>query len=473
VVAHHKGAAMLGLDNNQKESIGLNHVLRQLAPASPYGMEKLRQIGPFSCPNAVNRCFDNMEKLMRYDLTPLWDILAHFKNMRGTLTKLAEGGMLNEIELFETKGFLLTLERFLPIFNEANTYLELADISFMPMMPALDILDPKKLRIATFSLDDGFSDDLATIRHERPWEEQVAEEMRIMSELSIKLRPHIPKFRGNMDNLGRLDLTMAKAALALRHNCGRPIIGKTAVIMQDMTNPRVAAALAENNRTMTPVSLKLDKGVTVITGANMGGKSVVIKTVALNAALCALGLFVFAGKAEIPLFDGIFLMTQDMQDTTVGLSSFGGEVARLNALVARLNSAGDFLFIALDEPARTTNPAEGAAIVRALTDWLDGAGQISLISTHYDNITARDARYYRVAGLAHLPQSLDQAHIGDYMDYRLLEAAPNDPIPRDALKICKLLGLDSSLMSKIEGEYLGSGSGLQASLGEWATTVRP
>ena len=446
---------MLGLDDTQKEAIGLNHVLRRLTPASPYGMEKLRQIVPFCCPAIVNRRFNNIEKLMGYDLTSLRDVLAHFKNIRGILTKLAGGGTLNEVELFEIKGFLLTLERFLPIFNEVNASLQLADISLLPMTPALDILDPQKLRVASFSLDDGFSEDLAAIRRDRPWEEQVAEELRIMSELSIKLCPHISKFRSNIDNLGQLDLTMAKAALAARHNCVRPKISKNTVVLQDMTNPMVAAALAKNSRAMTPVSLTLDAGVAVITGANMGGKSVAIKTVVLNAALCALGFFVFAGKAEIPLFDSIFLMSQDMQDTARGLSSFGGEVARLNALSASLNSAraANLLLIALDEPARTTNPAEGAAIVRAIALWLAKSGQISLLSTHYDNITAPNARYYRVAGLTNLPQSLSRAHIADYMDYRLMETAANDPIPRDALKICKLLGLEGSLMSKIESEY--------------------
>ena len=444
---------MLGLDTTQREAIGLNYILRLLSPVSPYGTEKLRQIAPFTCSDAANRCFDNIEKLMVQDTEPLRDILAHFKNIRGILTKLA-GTALNEVELFETKGFLLTLESFLPVFNEINAYLQLSDIVFTPMTPALDILDPKKTRIAPFSLDDGFSDILPAARRKISWEEQTAEEMRIMSELSIQLRPHIPKFSRNMDSIGHLDLAIAKATLAAAHYCVRPKISEATVVLHEMTNPMVADALAETGCVMTPVSMTLGANKPVIiTGANMGGKSVAIKTAALNAALCTLGIPVFASKAEIPLFDSIFLVSQDLQNTDAGLSSFGGEVIRLNDLAVSLNSTQSNLFIALDEPARATNPAEGAAIVRALAAWLAQSGQICLLSTHYDGITAPNAKYYRVAGLTNLPKSLGQANIADYMDYRLVETNAADPIPKDALKICKLLGLDDELMAKIEEEY--------------------
>lgn len=45
----------------------------------------------------------------------------------------------------------------------------------------------------------------------------------------------------------------------------------------------------------------------MITGANMGGKSVALKTVAENVLLFQMGFFVFAKYASIPLLDFIFL----------------------------------------------------------------------------------------------------------------------------------------------------------------------
>ncbi|MCL2375786.1 MAG: Type 1 glutamine amidotransferase-like domain-containing protein [Defluviitaleaceae bacterium] len=457
---------MLGLDNAQKEAIGLDFVLKQLSPATPYGAEKLRQIAPFARgeEDAANRCFDNIEKLMGQNLDGLRGIMVHFKNIRGTLAK-CEGLALNEVELFEIKGFLLTFESFLAAYSEVDAQLGLVDMPFAPMAKALDILDPQKARIAPFSIEDGFSPQLAAIRREKNsaehkprWEEIVAaedaEEMRIMAELSAGLRIHLPTFNSNIESLGDLDLAMAKAALAVQHGAVRPKVGKTAVMLRDMTNPMISASLAQSGRVMTPVTLTPDVGVAIITGANMGGKSVAIKTAALNVALCALGIPIFAHEAEIPLFDGIFLVSQDLQDTAHGLSSFGGEVLRLNALADRLRR--DFLFVALDEPARATNPAEGAAIVRAAAAWLSQSGSVCLISTHYDGVTAPKAQYYRVSGLTNLPGDINlhaAGRIADFMDYRLIQARANDPIPKDALKICRFLGLDDGLMKKIENEY--------------------
>ena len=440
---------MLGLDDAQKQAIGLDFVLRRLDLATSYGKEKLREVAPFGPGNEAmaNRCFDSIEKLMESrQLDNLRGIMAHFKNIRQILVK-CESTPLNEIELFEMKRFLLTFETFMSAFD-----LTLNDIAFTPMTHILDVLDPHGKRIAPFSIEDGFSDCLAAIRREKQRLQDTAqrveivaaesaEEIRIMSELSAKLRPHVATIRKNIDCLGVLDFAMAKAMLTLHFGCVRPKINQGGVLLRDMTNPMVADALAQKGKAFTPVTLNLKAGVAIITGANMGGKSVSIKTAVLNVALCQLGFFVFAQEAEIPLFDGIFLISQDMQDALSGLSSFGGEIFGLNALTARLKT--EFLFVSLDELARSTNPAEGAAIVRAVTVYLAQSGSVCLISTHYDSVASPNVKHYRVAGITDL----------NYMDYRLIEASFADPIPRDALKICKLLKLDGRLMDLIEEEY--------------------
>jgi len=64
--------------------------------------------------------------------------------------------------------------------------------------------------------------------------------------------------------------------------------------MEDMINPQIADVLEEKGKRFTPVSIALEKGATVITGANMGGKSVALKTIALNILLTQCG---FEGEA--------------------------------------------------------------------------------------------------------------------------------------------------------------------------------
>ena len=426
-----------GLTDKQKEDIGLSFVQAQLGCRSPYGKEKARQNAPFSAArqNKLEICFDNMEKVLvlygksAADMEDLCDLLAHFKNIRAIVDKCADTP-LGQVELFELKGFLLTMERFLPLFIALKTDFE--GIVFKPMTAALDILDPHSKRVAPFYIEDSATPALAVIRQEKAAAGQGkeraeiaaredAEEMRIMAELSRRLRMHLPDFYANMDNLGQLDFAIAKAKLAQKFGAARPKIAKDRVVLENMLNPLVAHALAAKGKEFTKISINLKKASTIITGANMGGKSVAIKTAALNATLACLGFFVFADAAEVPLFDDICLLAEDLQNAADGLSSFGAEITHLNEILHK--SKTQFMLILLDEPARTTNPAEGAAIARALVAHLAQSGCVCLISTHYDQVEGD--KHYRVAGLAeNVPQG---ASIGDYMDYTLIEIDTKTP----------------------------------------------
>ena len=467
---------MPNLNHSQKDAIGLNFVLNRLAPRSPYGTQAARQAaahGPGSAKD-LNHCFDNMEnvqKLAQNNSIPLekiTNLLAHFKNIRTTIEKCVNTP-LGEVELFELKDFLLHSERLIPLFD--NIKRNFIGISFIPTTLALNILDPHNKRIAPFAIEDDASPDLSAIRAKKAQIEAAiqkepdsqskndllhartgivaqedAQEMLVMADMTRRLRQHLPAIRANMDALGLLDLTIAKAMLAQKMGAVRPKISTAHIMLKNMHNPMVAQALAP--KAFTKVSLHLGPGTTIITGANMGGKSVAIKTAVLNIALCRLGFFVFAEYAEIPLLDGLCLLSDDLQDALKGLSSFGAEITWLNKTIAL--SKQQFLFIALDELARATNPAEGAAIVRATAAYLAQTGCICLMSTHYDRAAGPGMRHYQVAGLA--PNADNPANIGDYMDYNLIEVAAATAAPKDALRICKLLGLAPDLLAKIEAE---------------------
>ena len=476
---------MFGLNPSQKDAIGLTFVLNQLTPDSPYGTEKIKQITPFNrcCNKGLSVCFDNMEKIIslvkenKAEMEELRLHLMSLKNIRAAVVKCSTQ-TINHVEMFEVKNFLLTFEKLERAFKKITDTMTLADIHLQPMNEALSVLDPTGLKIAAFTVD---SPELQVIRSEKlrveallqradnPGAHNVLtterftlvkkedmEESRVLQELSEKLRGYIPVFLSNMDHIGTLDLTIAKALLALKYQAVRPTIsGNSVLSFQNMSNPYVAEALAKNNQTITKISLSMAKGVTIITGANMGGKSVSMKTAVLNAMLCHIGFFVFAEEAEVPLFDGIYLISEDMQDVERGLSSFGAEILRFNEIAGRLKT--DFLFIAMDEFARGTNPEEGASIVRAVASYLSDSGSVCVMATHYDRIASPGFKHYQVAGL-NVPDTEWEAQnalslIAAYMDYTLIETNPYAAPPRDALKICTLLGLDDEVLRRIEKEY--------------------
>ncbi|MCL2416290.1 MAG: hypothetical protein FWD01_05695, partial [Defluviitaleaceae bacterium] len=269
-------------------------MLERLNCLSPYGIEKIRGISPIGSAERLNRHFDNIEKIIflvkesKSKFDEIANCLAHFKNIRGIIKKCQNGNGLNEIDLFEIKGFLLILEKFIPLFDELPIF---AGIGFVSMIDALNILDPQNQRIAPFSVSNEFSAALKEIRREKTLIENMpkddnftakraeivaleqAEEERVMRQLSEKLRKYCEDFYHNTDNIGELDLTIAKALQAMEYGAIRPEIGGNSLLLQDMYNPYVAEILAKVNKKFTEISLKLENGATVITGANMGGKS--------------------------------------------------------------------------------------------------------------------------------------------------------------------------------------------------------
>ena len=479
---------MFGLNYSQQKSVGLTFVLEQLQPCSPFGEEHKKQITAFarSERKALLECFENIEKVISImsgnesDLDELCFHLAALKQIRGVINK-CENHMLSQVELFEMKQFLLTFEKAEFIFRKINAIARFSGICLNPLGQALNVLDPEGARVAAFVPD---SPQLGAIRREKlrveallqkekPLSEEsvltaerfvlvgreAEEETRVMRELSENLRPHLSAIAANTDNIGKLDLIVAKAKLALKYNGVRPNVCERAeVSLTNMHNPFAADALAKSGRTLTKVTMALPKGVTVITGANMGGKTVSVKTAVLNVLLCQMGFFVFAEAAEIPLFDGICLISEDMQDVGRGLSAFGAEITRFNEIAGRLKN--EFLFVAMDEFARGTNPREGALIFRAIASYLSESGSVCVMTTHYNRVVTPQFKHYQVAGLNFPKTAFEPGYrfssISEYMDYNLIETGSDTAPPKDALNICKLIGLEQEILNRIGDEYASS-----------------
>jgi len=482
------------LRGEQKEAIGLSFVLNELSTDSPFGdirrkearfyrmHEKQELLDEFYNISQILACIEANEE----GITTLRHSLMHFKNIENILKKL-EHSYLHEIEFFELKGFMLSLWKLRSAFSKIKT--KLIGVEFVDMEEVLNILDPDKKRVAPFYLSEQYAEDLYNIRTEKSRLERLMHtekdsgvleklkterifivaredeaESAVKKVLSEKLRKFALMFKSNMNAVGKLDFTIQKALLARKYGAACPDVESSIVEFVDMINPAVEAALKERGKSFTPISIELGSGTTLLTGANMGGKSVAVKTAVLNICLCQMGFFVFAKKAKVPMFDGIYLISEDMQSLEGGLSTFGAEITSFNNIVQKAEN--EYLLIALDEFARSTNPEEGAVIVRAVSRFLNTLKSVSIITTHYDNVAEEGFGQYQVAGLKNLDfeklakeiENSTEASkgidlIAAHMDYRLIPISGKNEPPRDALNICRLLGTPGQIMDAIEEEY--------------------
>lgn len=223
-------------------------------------------------------------------------------------------------------------------------------------------------------------------------------------------------------------------------------------------HPAVEERLKRENKSYKPVSVSINEGVTCITGANMGGKTVTLKMIGNLVWLAQMGLFVPAESMTLSLRAFIFVSIGDEQDVDLGLSTFGAEIIKISQAVEVSKHRG---LILIDELARGTNPKEGYAISKALINRLKKNNSMTLITTHFDGLAdAEDVTHLQVCGLQNvdfeklkneISTDVNNASIGldllhEYMDYRLKEIHSPEEVPKDAVRIAHLMGLNSEIL---------------------------
>lgn len=437
-----------------KENSAYQWVISHVETASPFGRDEVRRVEWYG-PGQEERLaeeLDRVEQVLAWeDRDVLINELSLFRDIRGCFNREYDVPM-DVVELFEVKHFLLHLERMEKVYVHT-----LPGVELIPMTDMLDLLDPSGRRLSPFSVENAFDPTLERIRAEKDLaqeetrrrelaEQERGAELNARRRLTHALLKEKERFLANMQALGRLDHLIAKAALVCKFNCTRPEIAHGAVVLEDMIHPQVEQVLGEKGLVFTPVSVLLERGATVITGANMAGKSVSLQATVLNLLLMHTGYFVFAGYMRSPLFHAVEMIGADAQSVQRGLSSFGAEVKALDGVLKR--EKGKFFFLALDEFARGTNPAEGAAMARSMVKYLGGIDCVAVMTTHYDGVSDAAVRHYRVAGLRD-GVSGELEDLPRMMDYSLVLADPGEPCPRDALAVCRLLDLDEDFMDAL------------------------
>ena len=355
---------------------------------------------------------------MRFRLQGLRDI-------SGTLSALAEGATLDEIEFFEIKHMAMLAEK-------------LSDATYLDSV--IGILDPDGLKIGTFYLYDSYSVELRRLRaavevdpdDAQTQELLVNEEDRLKKVISDKLRPYARQLSETLREMAELDISLALAVQMNVEGLEIPSSG-TETIISGMFHPGVRAVLRTKGREFQAVDFAFKRGepATVI-GANMGGKTVALKTLCMLQYLYQFGFGLPVASAVMTPFDDIRFCIGDEQDEKTGLSSFAAEMQRIDRAVAAVEQGGRVLLL-VDEPARTTNPVEGTALVSALLELLADKPNLALVmTTHYT--VEHAGQCWRVQGL--LPGSK-----GRTMDYRLVPTASHE-VPHEALNIARELGID-------------------------------
>ena len=382
-----------------------------------------------------------LETTDRARVTTLLFKLQALKDIRTTIKNLEQHATLDDIELFELKHLAILAVDVKKLLTEhgMERVVEIPDLD-----KVVDILDPDGLKIATFYVYDSYCQQLKDLRvqmrqHPELQDELLLEagelELEVRTGLSKQLCAFAPVIRQALTALAQIDIYLAKAAQMKQMGLCFPVISTDGTTRyRGLFHPQVKEALEANARQFQPVDISFDLKPTLITGANMGGKTVVLKTVTLCQYLFQFGFGIPATNAVIDVKSQVFFCIGDEQSVEKGLSSFAAEMRNIDAVIKASRKERKLLAL-IDEPARTTNPTEGAALVAALLQVLATADMSLILTTHYD-IEPGEARCLRVKGFE-----------DGVMNYSLIEVHDGE-VPHEALNIAEALGIDTQWISQ-------------------------
>lgn len=397
----------------------------------------------------------------------IFGLLCNVKDIESSIKNVWSGAVLQETELFEIKNFAFSSTQISGwIADNVPGVCELPDLS-----KVFEILDPDNYKVTSFYIYNSYSSVLADLREEfkavqmgivdvensshLPDDEKMRkleylrgregeiitlielEEEKVRRELSGRIAEYKEELSDAFAMIGELDLLLAKSIQIKELGLCFPTFsndGKTE--LNGMFHPMLKSVLESSKKVYQPIDLYYRDETICITGANMGGKTVAIKTVGLAQILFQFGFGIPASKAVMEIKDEILFSIDEGQNMSEGLSSFAAEMLSINRIIKFIMGGANLLAL-IDEPARTTNPVEGTALVASLIELLRGRVSTVLVTTHYD-IEDENIRRYRVKGF-----------IDGKMNYALIEAVRGD-VPKEALTIARSIGVDESWISLAE-----------------------
>lgn len=203
---------------------------------------------------------------------------------------------------------------------------------------------------------------------------------RILYTLTAMLADQDEIFKSNHRTIEKLDFIFAKAKLSLQYGGIHPSINTERIIR--LKNGRHPLMDIESN---VPLNFQIGEGINgiIITGPNTGGKTVAIKTVALNCMMAQCGLHVACEEAEICLNDNFLCDIGDGQNLSENLSTFSAHITNVMDILRQANKDS---LVVMDELGSGTDPTEGMGIAVAILEELKKSGALYLITTHYPEV---------------------------------------------------------------------------------------
>lgn len=223
-------------------------------------------------------------------------------------------------------------------------------------------------------------------------------EKELFNNLLAVLQKSTRMLQKSAEAIAEIDVYLSLATIAVHNNFVRPSFNeRRTVTIKEAKHPILTKLLKGHDFVANDIIIDEDIDVLIITGPNMGGKSTLMRQLALIVVLAQMGSFVPAASANLMIFDQIFTRIGASDDLISGQSTFMVEMVEANFALRKATSSSLILF---DEIGRGTATYDGMALAYSIIEYIATKLRIkTLFSTHYHEITKIENYYSNVKNI--------------------------------------------------------------------------
>ena len=242
----------------------------------------------------------------------------------------------------------------------------------------------------------------ATLQYSRELQNLAYDEhqeiVRILKELSNKIRAFVPNLIEYQSYLTNLDVIASKAKYAKNiHACLPKLISEKKIYLRDAYHPILLLKNKQHHKKTVPQTLELNEKqqIIVISGPNAGGKSITLKTIGLLQVMLQSGLLIpVHERSETYFFDTILTDIGDNQSIENQLSTYSYRLKNMRNFLRNCNENTLFL---IDEFGTGSDPELGGALAEIFLEEFYYKKAFGIITTHYSNLKVLASELENVA----------------------------------------------------------------------------